>query len=118
MRVPATKSATPPRDSSGRCVWMGPVAVCPEMRVTSDVHLHAAVTEPRELVDQAGEAVIAHVRSHAHLETRAPTAAERVLGDRLRGVRRQPAGALELTLPVTRREDDPRPDERPSRPLG
>src|SRR5207253_714395 len=34
---------------------MGPVAVCPEMRVATDVHLHPAVTEPRELMDQTGE---------------------------------------------------------------
>src|SRR5712691_6744657 len=110
------KSATPPRDSSGGRVWMRPVSVCPEVRVATDVHLHAAVTQPGELMDQAGEAVIAHGRGDAHVEARATAAAQRVLGNGLRGVRRQPSGALQLA-PVTARKDDPRPDERLSRRL-
>src|SRR5438552_5502305 len=96
---------------------MGPVAVCPEMRVATDVHLHPAVTEPRELMDQTGEAVIAHGRGDTHLEARATTSAERVLGDRLCGVRCKPSGPLQLA-PVTMRKDDPRPDERLSRAIG
>src|SRR5258708_25656053 len=71
----------------------GALAARAEVLVASDAHLDATRAEPGELVLQRGEARIPHVRRDRHLETRAAAGAQRILGDRLRGVGRAPTPA-------------------------
>ena len=55
---------------------------------------------------------VAQIRRHADLELRPGAAPDRVLGDRLGGVGRQPVGALEVAGGPTRSRDEPHPDRR------
>src|SRR5437870_2338358 len=68
-----------------------------EVVIATDAHLHATVAEPGEVVLQLGEAVVAEARRHGDLESRATAGAERILRDRLRGVGRQGARAMDLS---------------------
>jgi len=81
------------------------------MVIAANAHLDAAVPEPCELVLQLREAGVGDGRRDGDFELCAAPGAEGVLGDRLRGVRSEPARALDVAARLTRRYDA-RPDER------
>src|SRR5438093_12455601 len=87
----------------------GALPARPEVLVASDAHLDAARAEPGELVLQLGEARVAHVGRDRHLETRAGTGAQRILGDRLGGVGREEAHTLDLAARLAARRNHARP---------
>src|SRR5438128_3350727 len=92
----------------------GALPARPEVLVASDAHLDAARAEPGELVLQLGEARVAHVGRDRHLETRAGTGAQRILGDRLGGVGREQAHTLDLAARLAARRNHARPADRKS----
>jgi len=68
------------------------------MILAPDSHQDPSPAEPGEIVPHAGETGILGARGDRHLEPRAAAGAKRVFGDRLDGVRREPAAALHYTV--------------------
>src|SRR5262245_13056336 len=82
------------------------------MLVATNAHVHATLAEPGEFVLELREIGVTQTRRDGDFETRAAAGAERVFGDGLRRVRREPAGALDVAAGLAARRDDARPDER------
>src|SRR5206468_331184 len=103
----AHTSSKPP--VSGRDTRAGRDAERAGVLLPGNPDLHAVLAEPGEVGPQLDDRSVAQARRHRDLETRSSARAQRVLGDRFRGIGCEPLGAQQASPPAARPEH-PHPD--------